>query len=103
MIIYVWSRKDPYKAVSFFGFAFSAWQFPFVMALFHFLLGSSPVTDLLGIVVGHLFHFIMDIVPSVYGVSLMKTPQFLYNIFEQGNVQARNQDWQRQGGYRLNQ
>ncbi len=37
MVLYVWSRKSPYRQVSFWGFGFLAWHLPFVLLAF----GSS--------------------------------------------------------------
>eukprot|EP01006_Ploeotia_vitrea_P025216 TRINITY_DN58066_c0_g1_i1.p1 TRINITY_DN58066_c0_g1~~TRINITY_DN58066_c0_g1_i1.p1 ORF type:complete len:235 (+),score=92.24 TRINITY_DN58066_c0_g1_i1:48-752(+) len=101
-IIYVWSRKDPYMAVSFWGFAFKAWHFPFVLTVFSMLLGASPVLNIVGIAVGHLYHYLRDIVPTYYpGWDLLQCPQFMYNLFEEQNVHGRNQRWQGGAGYRL--
>lgn len=35
VVMYVWSRKNPYNQVSIWGFQFEAWYLPFVMALLH--------------------------------------------------------------------
>lgn len=101
MVLYVWSRKDPYRQVAFWGFAFQAWHFPFVLLVVGMLLGGNPILDLVGIVVGHVFHFLTDIVPVQYHTQLLSTPQFLYQLYEGGNVAGRSQGWQRTGGHRL--
>jgi len=101
MILYVWSRKDPYRQVIFWGFAFQAWHFPFVLAFVSILLGSSPILDFIGIAVGHLYHFLTDMVPKIYNKQVLWCPEFLYNIFDQTNVHARTTHWQRSTGYRL--
>ena len=33
------------------------------------------------IVVGHIYYFLMDIVPVEYGVVLLKTPSVLYQVW----------------------
>lgn len=76
---------------------------------------SAVLRDGLGIIVGHLYHFLVDIVPKVYRVSVLKTPQLLIDIVEihvpkmmswfTGRPVAGVQyqpDWRRSGGYRLN-
>ena len=35
VVMYVWSRKNPYNQVNIWGFTFEAWYLPFVMALLH--------------------------------------------------------------------
>lgn len=103
MALYVWSRKDPYQDVTFWGFRFLAWHFPFVMLVLGTLLagGSPPVHDIIGILVGHLYHFMDDIVPKRYGVTVLRTPAFLYDVFQQGGIRPPTANWQRGTGHRL--
>jgi len=103
MLLYVWSRKDPTRQVNFWGFNFLGWHFPFVMIVFSVLIGANPLLDIIGICVGHLYHFLMDIVPNVYNRTVLKTPEFMYNMFDQTNVHGRAQNWQRGAGYQLGQ
>lgn len=100
-IMHVWARKDPYREVNFWGFAFLAWHFPFVMLLITMLMGGSPVLGVTGIIVGHFYHFLSDVVPVVYNKTVLKTPEALYNLYEEGNVAGRATNWQRGQGYRL--
>jgi len=106
MALYVWSRKDPYQDVMFWGFRFLAWHFPFVMLILGTLLsgGSPPIHDVIGILVGHLYHFMDDIVPKRYGVTVLRTPRFFYDLVEKGLASAANPAapaWQRTRGYRM--
>lgn len=101
MVLYVWSRKDPYQPINFYGFDFQAWHLPFVLLVFGLLIGSDPVLDIVGIVVGHLFHFLIDICPRVYNKNIMVTPDFLYRIFEQQSMARPQASWRQGGGHRL--
>lgn len=103
MVLYVWSRKEPYTVVTFWGFAFQAWQYPFVLMVLGILLGGNPVLDILGIVIGHIFHFLTDVFPRQYGSVILKTPQFMYDLFERNRVHARASGWQRSTGHRLDE
>ncbi len=40
-------------------------------------MGNSPVNDLLGIAVGHLFYFLVDVLPQTQGRHFLATPAFL--------------------------
>jgi len=40
---------------------------PWVLLAFSVLLGASPVVDLLGIFVGHVYYYLEDIVPRMPG------------------------------------
>lgn len=98
-LLYVWSRKSPYIDVSFWGFQFKAWHLPFVLLVFTFIMGQNPMLDIFGVLVGHSYHFIMDIVPRVYGKNLMSCPQFLYNIFDK--TEAQRDNWRGGTAHRL--
>mmetsp|Transcript_6728 Transcript_6728/g.12719 ORF Transcript_6728/g.12719 Transcript_6728/m.12719 type:complete len:230 (+) Transcript_6728:30-719(+) len=101
MVLYVWSRKDPYSPINFWGFDFQAWHLPFVLLVFGLLIGSDPVLDIVGICVGHLYHFLSDICPRVYGRSVLHTPLFLVNLFQQRGVQRAQAGWRQGTGHRL--
>eukprot|EP00960_Hanusia_phi_P003332 97936-Hanusia_phi.AAC.1 len=48
-------------------FNFPAPWLPWVLLAFSVLLGSSPVVDLVGIFVGHVYYYLEDIVPRMPG------------------------------------
>lgn len=49
MIVYVWSRRNPYIRMNFFGILnFQAPYLPWVLVGFSLLLGNSLVIDLMG-------------------------------------------------------
>lgn len=107
MALYVWSRRDPHRDVIFYSFRFKAWHFPFVMLLFGMLLGGSPVGDLMGIFVGHLYHFLLNVVEPRWRLRVISTPAMLYRLCGADDVadererQYRNPNMPRGGGYRL--
>jgi Derlin-2/3 len=100
-VLYIWARKDPYRQVSMWGFAFKAWHFPFVLLLVGILMGGSPVLNIIGICVGHLFHFLMDVLPTTHRKTLLWTPEFLYDLFEKRAVGAPSNNWNSGPGYRM--
>jgi len=49
MLVYVWSRRNPYVSMSFFGLlTFQAPYLPWVLFAFSLLLGNSVIVDVLG-------------------------------------------------------
>lgn len=49
MLVYVWSRRNPYVRMNFFGLLiFQAPFLPWVLMGFSLLLGNSIIVDLLG-------------------------------------------------------
>ena len=79
MLVYVWSRRNPFVRMNFFGLVnFQAPHLPWVLLAFSLLLGNAIIVDLMGIAVGHIYYFLEDIFPRQQGgFRLLKTPQFL--------------------------
>ena len=61
MLVYVWSRRNPYVSMSFFGLlTFQAPYLPWVLFAFSLLLGNSVIVDVLGT---YMFSYVtLDIV-----------------------------------------
>lgn len=78
MLVYVWSRRNPFIRMSFFGLiTFQAPYLPYVLCGFSILLGSSATVDILGILVGHTYYYLQDVYPNQGGRRLLTTPEFL--------------------------
>ena len=46
---------------------------------------GNPINDILhGMGVGHIYYFLADVIPAVYGKDVLKTPQFLIDTFGVG-------------------
>uniref|UniRef100_A0A7S0Y8K7 Derlin n=1 Tax=Polytomella parva TaxID=51329 RepID=A0A7S0Y8K7_9CHLO len=79
MMVYVWSRRHRYVSLSFLGvFTFTAPYLPWVLLAFGAVVGSSPVSDILGLITGHLYYYLEDVYPVLSGRRPIKTPK----IFE---------------------
>lgn len=49
MLVYVWSRRNPYVRMNFFGvLSFNAPYLPWVLLLFSLLLGNNAIVDFMG-------------------------------------------------------
>ncbi|OQS01660.1 Der1-like family [Achlya hypogyna] len=81
MILYMWSRKNPTQIVSFWGFKFEALYFPWAMIAFTLLTGNDPLPQLAGLFAGHVYYFLLEILPNTKGITLLQTPQVLINCF----------------------
>ncbi|XP_032175745.1 derlin-2 isoform X1 [Mustela erminea] len=84
MLVYVWSRRNPYVRMNFFGLLnFQAPFLPWVLMGFSLLLGNSIIVDLLGIAVGHIYFFLEDVFPNQPGgIRILKTPSILKAVFD---------------------
>lgn len=47
-------------------------------------LGGSIFLALLGIAVGHLYYFLVDVLPDLHDIDLLTTPQFIVNMLGWG-------------------
>ena len=55
---------------------------PWVLFAFNMIIAGGGVMELIGILIGHLYFFLMFKYPQDFGgPSLLATPQFLYNWF----------------------
>ena len=76
-VLYVWSKRHPTSPTSIWGIEMKAIHLPFAYVILSVLMGGMYADLLHGIVVGHLFYFLVDVVPIVYGKDMLHTPQFL--------------------------
>lgn len=83
-ICYVWSRKNPTMSVSIWGVSINAVYVPWVLVSISMLLGASIFLPLLGIAVGHLFYFLVDVLPDLHDIDLLHTPQLFVKLLGWG-------------------
>mmetsp|Transcript_12819 Transcript_12819/g.26997 ORF Transcript_12819/g.26997 Transcript_12819/m.26997 type:complete len:284 (-) Transcript_12819:452-1303(-) len=76
-VIYTWSKRHPAAPASIWGIQMKAIHLPFAYLGLSVLMGNMYSDLLHGIAVGHLFYFLVDVVPIVYGKDVIHTPQFL--------------------------
>lgn len=83
MVVYVWSRRNPRVHMNFLGlFTFTAPYLPWVFLAFGLLLGNNPIFDLLGIVVGHVYFYLADVLPHSTGIHIIRAPGFLKALLD---------------------
>jgi len=82
-VLYVWCMLNKEVIVSFwFGTQFKAMYLPWVLFGFNLIIQGSGVMELIGILIGHLYFFLMFKYPQDFGgPSLLKTPQIFYDWF----------------------
>uniref|UniRef100_A0A914V7G3 Derlin n=1 Tax=Plectus sambesii TaxID=2011161 RepID=A0A914V7G3_9BILA len=84
MLVYVWSRRNPWIRMNFFGLiTFQAPYLPWVLLLFSLLLGNNVIVDFMGIACGHFYYFLEDVFPRQRnGFRVLETPRFIKWLFE---------------------
>jgi len=83
-MMYYWGRKSKTTNVEFMGvFTFRAPYLSIFYLLISFLLGYEYKELIYGIIVGHVYFFIKEILPrikGVQGIQLLETPKFIQKI-----------------------
>jgi len=101
--MYIWSRTDPFRIVTLYGFSIKAWHFPFVIMFLTLLMGGGVGANVIGVLTGHLFFFLWRIVPNRYHKQMLSTPEFLFRLVDRTAQAHRPRfNWQQGGGGRLN-
>jgi Derlin-2/3 len=82
MIMYVWSRREPEGTLNIFGFKFQALYLPWVYLAIRLVMGNSIIQPLEGIVVGHLYYFLAEVLPLSHNIDMIKTPGFVIRLVD---------------------
>ncbi len=80
VILYIWSRREPNAQLSMFGIKFKSVYLPWAYVAIRMIMGGSITQPLLGIVIGHLYYFLVEILPASHNTRVIKTPQFCTTI-----------------------
>jgi hypothetical protein len=82
-MLYIWCNLNSNALLSLFMLPFQipARYFPWALMAFHMLMGGSPIYDLIGIIAGHMYYFVMFYYPREYNKVLLQTPGFLLSLF----------------------
>ncbi|VVC42157.1 Peptidase S54, rhomboid domain [Cinara cedri] len=82
-ILYVWCQLNKDAIVSFwFGTRFKAMYLPWVLFGFNLIISGGGLQELVGIIVGHTYFFLMYKYPQeMGGPQLIQTPQIFYKFF----------------------
>ena len=79
MIVYVWSMRNRNARIGLWGLiVVSASYFPLILTIITMLFGGNPLSDLIGIAVGHVYYYFEDVYPVLNNSHhIIKTPSFL--------------------------
>ncbi|OZC12537.1 putative derlin-1 [Onchocerca flexuosa] len=82
-VLYVWCQMNRDQIVQFwFGTQFKAMYLPWILVGFNMILRGGGMNELIGILVGHAYYFLMFKYPQDFGGrAFLRTPQILYNWF----------------------
>jgi Derlin-2/3 len=76
-VLYIWSKRNPTAPANIWGVPMQGMYLPFALLALSFCLGNSYVEYVHGYAIGHLYYFLADVVPKVYGKNYLRTPLFI--------------------------
>lgn len=89
-VLYIWCQFNKDQIVQFwFGTQFKAMYLPWVLLAFNMIIAGGGWSELIGILVGHVYFFVMFKYPQDFGGrQILSTPSILYRYFpnRQGGV-----------------
>jgi Derlin-2/3 len=88
-VLYVWSKRNPEAQANIWGIPIPAIYMPFAYVALTMFMGNPIHFMLHGIAIGHIYYFLVDVIPKVYGKDVLHTPQFLIDFFGVGEYQPQ--------------
>jgi Derlin-2/3 len=83
------ARRETYSRNKFCaGIPVKAIYLPFAYLALTVFMGNAYADMCHGLAIGHLYYFLVDVVPQVQGKDLLVTPQFLIDYFGIGEYRA---------------
>jgi len=79
-ILYLWSRRNPDARIQLNFIPVQGRYLPFAYIGFSLALGNRLNELIHGIVVGHLYFYLVDIVPTILGRRVLTAPRFLVDL-----------------------
>ena len=79
-ILYLWSRRNPNARIQLNFVPVQGRYLPFAYVGFSLALGNRLNELIHGIVVGHLYYYLVDVVPTILGRRVLTTPRFLVDL-----------------------
>jgi len=84
-VLYIWSKRNPTAPANIWGVPMPGMYLPFAILGLNFCLGNSYIEYVHGYAIGHLYYFLVDVVPKVYGKTYLQTPLFILTQFGVGD------------------
>jgi Derlin-2/3 len=86
-VLYIWSKRNPTAQANIWGFPMQGIYLPFAYLMLTVFMGNPYLPMLHGMIIGHIYYFLVDVIPSVYGKDFIQTPRFLIDFFGVGQFQ----------------
>lgn len=82
-LCWIFCKRHPEQQLTLFGFAFRSAVFPWALMALHFVMGGGLLADFLGVLIGHAYVFMKDVLPVTHQRRWLETPRWLLRQFPQ--------------------
>lgn len=79
-VLYVWSKRNPTAQANIWGIPVQGVYLPFAYLALHVFMGSPYMDMLHGMAIGHLYYFLVDVVPQVQGKDILLVRSRFHNM-----------------------
>lgn len=83
-VMYIWSKRNPTAQTNIWGIPMQAMYLPFALLGLSIVMGNPYIDMMHGYAIGHIYYFVVEVVPKVYGKVFLTTPLFLIQKFGVG-------------------
>lgn len=90
-VMYLWSRRNPTAQSNIWGIPIPGVWLPFAYLALAVVTGDSGFDIIHGLIVGHLYYFLVDVIPEVQGREVLVTPSFLIERFGVGQYRPQEE------------
>lgn len=80
-VLYTWSKRHPTNNANIWGLPMQAIYLPFAYLALTVFMGNPYMDMLHGMACAHIYYFLVEVIPVVYGKDVIQTPQFLIDYF----------------------
>lgn len=91
LVLYVWSKRNPTANANIWGIPVPGVYLPFASLALRVFMGQNYMDMIHGMIIGHVYYFLVDVVPQVQGKDFLHTPQFLIEYFGIGEYRPEQQ------------
>ena len=97
-MLYLWTRRNPNTEINIMEFiTFRAQFLPWLLITLVVVFGFDVQDDLVGAAVGHMYYFLMDVVPKIpetNKLSVLSAPSFLNRICQWLRIHEAGGNWE---------
>ena len=80
--IYIDSKREPQKTINLYFLPIKNALYPYALIVFNIISGAGIYDNIIGIITGNIYYFLVDVLPVQKNINILKTPKFLVDLLE---------------------